>query len=106
MQKQVTNTYMGAFMIGSFFGANSFGKGPMISALPAPTPFSPWAALLPLEVPASVVVFGGIVLDPFDGTAGVECTFDPTPESSPDVEVRRTFFAGLKKQNSLRKTTR
>ena len=72
IQKQVSNTYMGAFMIGSFFGADSFGKGPMISALPAPAPFSPWAALLPLEVPASAVVVGGIVLDPFDRSAGVE----------------------------------
>jgi hypothetical protein len=88
---------MGAFMIGSFFGADSIGKGPMISALPALVPFSPWAALLPLEVPASAVVFGGIVLDPFDGTAGVEGTFDPTPESSPNAEVRMTFSAGLKK---------
>ena len=97
---------MGAFMIGSFFGANSFGKGPMISALPAPTPFSPWAALLPLEVPASAVVFGGIVLDPFDGTAGVEGTFDPTPESSQMLKSAGRFLPDLKKQNSLRKATR
>ena len=88
---------MGTLFNRSFFGADSFGKGPTISALPAPAPFSLRAAQLPLELLAGAVIFGGAVWVPFDGSAGVEGTFDPTPASSPDAVVRVTLSAGLEK---------
>ena len=81
----------------SFRGAVNFGKGPVIRALLAPAPFSPWAAPPPLELPTGAVFCGGIVFVPFDGSTGVEGTVDPTPTSSPDVEVRGTLPARLKK---------
>jgi len=82
-ENKYQNNYAGAFMIGSFSGAESFGKGPMIRALLAPAPFSPWAAPPLLELPAGAVFFGGIVFAPFDGSTGVEGIVNPTPASSP-----------------------
>jgi len=62
------------------------------------------SALLPLslaspslELPAGVVFCGWVVPVPFDESARVEGTFDPTPASSPDAEVRSILLARLKK---------
>ena len=51
-----------------------------------------------LELPAGAVFCGWVVPVPFDESIMVEGTFDPTPASSPDAEVRNTLPAGIKKE--------
>jgi len=65
----------------------------------------PVPAMPPLLLPAGTVFCGGIASVPFDGTAGVEGTFEPTSASSPDAVIHGTLLAELKKAKSLRKAT-
>ena len=87
----------------SFFGADNLGGGPTISALLSSVLVTP-----PLELLAGAVFCDGIVSVPFDESARVEGTVDPTPASSPDAEVHGILPAGLKKekQSSLSKAIR
>ena len=50
-----------------------------------------------LELHAGAVFCGWVVPVPFDEPTRVEGTFDLTPASSPDAEVRGILPAGLKK---------
>ena len=94
---QVPRTDAGVLFIESFFIEN-LGRGPVISALLPLSLASP-----SLELPASAVFCGWVVPVPFDDSARVEGTFDPTPTSSPDAEVRSILASGLKKQNTNKK---
>ena len=80
----------------SFFGMDNLGRTPTTSALLPPAPAPP-----PSELPAGTVFCGGIVFVPFDGSTGVEGTVDPTPASSPDVDVHGILPAGLKKKSKV-----
>ena len=67
----------------------------MIRALPPAFPAS-----LILELPAGADFCGRVVPIPFDESAGVEGTFDPTPASFPDSLIRGILATGLVKQNT------
>ena len=70
----------------------NLGRGPVIRALLRLSLASP-----SLEILAGAVFCGWVVPVPFDEPARVEWTFDPTPASPPDAEVRDILPAGLKK---------
>jgi len=87
-------TYADALFMASFFMLN-LGGGLLIRALPPAFPAS-----LILELLAGADFCGRVVPIPFDESAGVEGTLDPTPASSPDVAARGILAAGLEKRNT------